>query len=209
MRFYIEQLNEKAMKKIAFLVMLTVCSIAVFAQPEFDLGVKAGLNNSKITTNVEEFSSENINNFHIGAFARLGVGRIYFQPEAYFSSKGGDLKEIVDQNPVNTVSSFNYNSVDVPLLLGVKILKGDAFNLRAMGGPVFGFLTSGDVHGDNRFSEDYFRDSFYGWQYGVGIDAWFLTFDARIENSRTSVYESSDLNSKSKVLLLTLGIKLF
>jgi hypothetical protein len=197
------------MKKIVLLFILTAIVQTGFGQYEFDLGLKAGLNNSKITVNSDDYTASTINNFHFGAFARFNVNRIYIQPEAYYSSKGGDIKEILSPNPLQTVSSFNYDMIDIPILLGVNIIKGDAFNLRIMGGPLLSFITDSSVEGNKaHFSEDYFKDHFFGWQYGIGADFLFLTFDARIENSAGDVYSSSNLNSKNNTILLSLGIKI-
>jgi hypothetical protein len=193
------------MKKILFLIILLVLAVSTIAQPLFDLGIKAGINSSQLTPNVKEFSAENIIGYHAGAFTRVGMGRIYLQPEVYFSSKGGNLKEIKNADPV---AMFGYSSVDVPLLLGAKVFKVSKLNFRAMGGPVFGFITSRNVDGDSRFSVDNFRDRCFGWQYGLGVDIWMFTLDARIENSRSNVYQSSLVNSKNKTLLISLGFKI-
>jgi hypothetical protein len=193
------------MKKILFLIILLVLAVSTIAQPLFDLGIKAGINYSQLTPNVKDFSAENIIGYHAGAFTRVGMGRIYLQPEVYFSSKGGNLKEIKNADPV---AMFGYTSVDVPLLLGAKVFKVSKLNFRAMGGPVFGFITSRNVDGDSRFSVDNFRDRCFGWQYGLGVDIWMFTLDARIENSRSNVYQSSLVNSKNKTLLISLGFKI-
>jgi hypothetical protein len=193
------------MKKILFLIILLVLAVSTIAQPLFDLGIKAGINYSQLTPNVKDFSAENIIGYHAGAFTRVGMGRIYLQPEVYFSSKGGNLKEIKNADPV---AMFGYSSVDVPLLLGAKVFKVSKLNFRAMGGPVFGFITSRNVDGDSRFSVDNFRDRCFGWQYGLGVDIWMFTLDARIENSRSNVYQSSLVNSKNKTLLISLGFKI-
>ncbi|NQU84949.1 MAG: PorT family protein [Mariniphaga sp.] len=197
------------MKKSILIILLTTLVMGVSAQYEFDLGLKAGLNNSKITVNSDNYDPSTILNYHFGAFARINLNYLYIQPEAYYSSKGGDIEEIVSSNPLQTVSSFNYDVIDVPLLLGVKIINEEAINLRIMAGPVFSFITDSSIEtNDSRFSSTYFKDRFFGWQYGIGADFLFLTFDARIENSAGNIYSSSALNSKSNTLLLTLGIKL-
>jgi hypothetical protein len=130
------------------------------------------------------------------------------QPEVYYSSKGGDIENITG-NITELTSEFNYDVIDVPALIGLNIINKPAFKIRAMGGPVFSFLTSSSVEtSDSRFSSDYFKNHFLGWQYGLGADFLFLTFDARIENSSGNIYSSTALNSKSKTLLLSLGIKI-
>jgi Outer membrane protein beta-barrel domain len=197
------------MKKLLFLsILLLICMYLTAGQPIFNLGIKGGLTASELKfSDTWNYSSDNTVSYHIGGFARVGVGRFFIQPEAYFNSRGGDLKEIIDDNPVTTVANFDFSSVDVPLLAGIKFGKGKNFNIRAMGGPIFGFITSKKVEGTSDFNADYFNNHFYGWQYGIGFDIWFLTLDARIESSRNSVYQSSEFSTKNKVYLFSVGIK--
>lgn len=197
------------MKKFIILILFAAIVQTGYGQYGFDLGFKGGLNNSKITVNSENFTPSTINNFHFGAFARINLNAIYLQPEAYFISKGGDIKEIISYNPMEVVSTFNYDMIDVPVMLGVRVIDGKMFNLRILGGPVFSFVTNSAIEGnDELFTTNNFKNQFFGWQYGVGIDFLLFTFDARIENSISDVYSSNALNSKNNSFLLSLGIKI-
>jgi hypothetical protein len=194
------------MKKLTVLSLLLLFVLSVPAQPIFDVGVKAGINNSKITANLDEFNSESILKMHVGAFARIGYGRLYVQPEAYFSAKGGELESSVSE----TVTKFDFNNIDVPVLFGVNVLKRAPVSLRIMAGPVFSFVTSKDVDGDSDFSKEYFEDNYFGYQYGIGVDFWKLTLDARIEHGTNNLYEHPDsgLNSENRTFLVSLGFKI-
>lgn len=197
------------MKKLLFFVFVLMY-LGSEAQSEFifNLGIKGGLTASELKFSDRwQYDSDNTLNYHVGGFGRLGFGRFFIQPEAYFNSRGGDLSEVIDENIVETVANFDFSSVDVPVLAGLKFGKKENFNIRAMGGPVFGFITSKNVEGAPVFDADYFNNHFFGWQYGVGMDIWFITLDARIESSRNSVYQSSDFSTKNKVYLISLGIK--
>ncbi len=194
------------MKQFQISMLFLLISATAFSQPVFNLGIEGGLHSSKITTDLSEYNSESISKAHIGAFARLGYGRLYVQPEAYFSSKGGELN-----SDLYNKAKFDFNSIDVPVLLGVKVIKGGAANVRIMGGPVFSFITSSDVDGNSNFSAQYFKDNYFGYQYGVGVDIWNFFIDARIEQSTNDVYNNPsnpDMNSKNKTLLVTVGFKI-
>ncbi len=195
------------MKKLLFVTVLSMFGFIISAQPVFNLGLKGGLTQSDFSLNRENYTAENILSYHAGAFGRVGWGRIFVQPEAYFNSRGGEIFQ-GDNNPVDVATKFDFSTIDVPLLAGIKLFKGGFFNVRAMGGPLFSFVTSRDVEGP-RFDTDNFRNNFFGWQYGVGIDLWFITLDARFENSSNSVIQTSDFNARSNIFMLSAGIKFF
>jgi hypothetical protein len=195
------------MKKLFLVTVISMIGLALYAQPTFNLGLKGGLTSSDFSLSKENYSAENILSYHAGAFGRVGFGRIFIQPEVYFNSRGGEIfKDEI--NPVNVASKFDFSTVDVPLLAGIKLFKSDFVNVRAMGGPLFSFVTAKEVEG-SRIGVDDFRNNFYGWQYGIGLDLWFVTLDARFENSRNSVIQTSDFNVRSNLFLLSAGIKIF
>jgi hypothetical protein len=192
------------MKKLTFLVALVVITAVTQAQNLFDAGLKAGLNTSKISTQISDFTPQTINNYSFGAFARINLGRIYIQPEAYYNSKGG---EYIDKINLSTVNSFDLKAVDVPVLVGLKLINQKSFNLRVLAGPVFTFVTDKSVKG--QLSETALKDNFFGWQYGAGVDILFVTLDARMQSYSNDLYRSPDFGSKNGTFVLSLGVKLF
>ncbi len=186
------------MKTFAVLCIFLTTALAARAQSPLNFGIKAGFNSSKITTDEGNFDENSITNFVAGAFARVNVESFYFQPEAYFSSRGGELKDV-------TVNSFDMKTVDVPLLLGYKIVNKGLVNLRVNTGPVLSFVTSKDVDATaSVFETGKLKDSIFGWQYGVGLDLLFFSLDLRMENSFGDIY-SGHGDEKSKMFLVTLG----
>jgi len=192
------------MKKLTFLVVLTVLTSLVHAQDFFDAGLKTGLNTSKISTHISDYTPQTINNYSFGAFARINLGRIYIQPEAYYNSKGG---EYIDKINLSTVNSFDLKAVDVPALVGLKIINQKSFNLRVLAGPVFSFVTDKSVKG--QLSESALKDNFFGWQYGAGVDFLFVTLDARMQSYSSDLYSTPDFSSKNGTFVISLGVKLF
>jgi len=192
------------MKKLTFLVILAVLTSVAHAQDFFDAGLKAGLNTSKISTQISDYTPQTVNNYSFGAFARINLGRIYIQPEAYYNSKGG---EYIDKINLSTVNSFDLKAVDVPALVGIKLINQKAFNLRILAGPVFSFVTDKSVKG--QLSESALKDNFFGWQYGAGVDILFVTLDARMQSYSTDLYSTPNFDSKSGTFVISLGVKLF
>jgi hypothetical protein len=201
------------MKKLVFTVLSLLMVGILSGQPVIDLGVKAGATVSTLhfRENIPYFA-KNALKYHLGAFSRVGWGRFFVQPEVYFSSRGGYLKS--GENAYTTaVANFDFSTVDVPLLAGVKILKDEIIQFRLMAGPMLGFMTSRKVEPrptfEQFFSRRYFQDHLFGWQLGLGMDFRRYSLDVRLERSRNSVYQSSDFTTKNNLVLVSLGVKIF
>lgn len=192
------------MKKLTIILIFAVVATAANAQKVFEAGIKAGLNSSKISTDIDDYNPQSVNKFNFGAFGRINLGSFYIQPEAYYNSKGG---EFIDHVDIETLNSFDYKTVDVPALLGLKIIRQENLNLRIMAGPVFTFVTDKSVKG--QLTESAMKDNFFGWQYGAGIDFMFLTLDARMESYSNNIYDTPKFNSKTGTFVISLGVKLF
>ena len=197
------------MKKLTIILLLAVFALTGKAQsPLFELGLKAGVNTSKISTNRSDYTNnltpKALNHYLFGAFARVNFGPIYIQPEAYYNSKGG---EYIDKVNANTINSFNLKTIDVPALVGFKIIDQKPFNLRVMAGPVFSFATSKSVDGTGVFTKANIENNFFGWQYGAGVDFLFLTLDVRGESHASNLYASPDFNTKNANFIVSLGVK--
>lgn len=188
------------MKTFALAFIFLAGSLVVSAQSPLNLGIKAGFNSSKLTTDEGDFDESSITNFVAGAFARVNLKSFYLQPEAYFSSKGGKLED------VEGVNSFDLKTIDVPLLLGYKIIDKGLLNLRVNAGPVMSFVVSDDIKTppESVFDSGKPKDSIYGFQYGAGLDVLFFSLDLRMENSFGDIY-SGHSDEKSKMFLVTLG----
>jgi len=192
------------MKKLLLSVFLLVLTISLFAQMKFDLGIKGGVNFSKISFDPDDYSAESVTKSHFGAFARVGWSRIFIQPEFYFSGKGGDVTSDV----LSTMTSFDYTSMDIPVLLGFRLIKGKAFDLHVVAGPVFSNISSEEVTGDNLANQSFYEDNYMGIQYGLGFDVFFLSFDARMENGLGEFYTNPEgATGKNQTFMLSVGFK--
>src|SRR5665213_540571 len=89
-------------------LLMAVC---ISAKAQFSLGIKGGVNFSKIDD--DNFNGSSRTGYQAGLFARFG-NAFYVQPEAYLSSTGGNF--------ATTDNSFHANvkftNLSVPLLLG-------------------------------------------------------------------------------------------
>lgn len=203
------------MKYLQTLVLLFF-GLSAFSIGPVDIGIKLGSNSSTMITDfdlvlTQNIQEDNINNYFVGAFARINVGRIYAQPEIYFNTKGGIITPIgINEFQIPTQTTFDYQTIDVPVLLGFKVLNRNLVNLRLFIGPVFSYVTANSLKSEiTNLKLDDFKDNYMGWQMGAGVDIWFLTFDASIENSSNVLSTNSLFEAKNRTYLLSVGMKIF
>lgn len=191
------------MNKILFGILFCF-PLYLVAQPKFDLGIKGGLNFSKISLNADDYSAESVTKSHLGIFTRVGWNRVFIQPELYYSGKGGD----VSSNVAGTLTSFDFSTFDVPVLLGYQLIKAKVVDIHLLAGPVFSNIRKNDVTGGGIFEESFYTNRYMSIQYGLGIDVLFLSFSARLENGLGSIYEQNSENVKNNAFMLSVGFKI-
>jgi len=213
------------MKRITLVMLSIIMATGAFAQLPFTLGPKIGFNSSKVVTdfhNANDLKEESKTGFLFGGFLRVNVGgKLYLQPEVYWATKGGDFTTgtvtLSPQFP-NVIYSqeTKLQTIDVPVLIGAKIIDMKVFNLRLMTGPVVSFITSKDVeykiNGTTIQSAPVpagYKDVIWGIQAGAGIDIMNFTLDVRYEWGLNNISDVANANYKSKLLNVSLGFKLF
>lgn len=190
------------MKKI-LLVFVILFPWHLLAQTEIDLGIKGGINYSKVSIYAEDYTAQSITKSHIGIFGRIGWNRVFLQPELYCSGKGGDVTTDI----AGTLASFDFSTFDIPVLLGYRIIQGENINIHILAGPVLSNITKSDLTGGEIYNESFYRNRYLALQYGFGVDVLFLNFSARIENGLENFYDQPDSNAKNNSFMLSVGFK--
>jgi len=219
------------MKKfiIASVMLLTVS--ITYAQLNF--GVKAGFNSSLSLNNSNSISTGNYNlnsvksdlsnGFQAGVFARFGFNKIYFQPEFLYNIGKKDYTmtlQDAQSNDVQLDKKVTISTLEVPLLLGYKLLDLKLINLRAFAGPKLRFNAGSSVDYKNlsagitqdQLSKD-IKAAQLGLEAGIGVDILMFTLDARY-NLIKDMYQTK-LNSKiiddipANTFVISLGYKFF
>lgn len=129
------------MKKIILLTgILLISTSFIYAQADskaVQLGVKAGVNSSKITgDDYDDVKSRT--SFNVGLLAEIPITeRFSFQLEVLYSGQGFDVQENDQDNIFDTDDNVEYqlDYIQVPLLLKVYLVQG----LSIEAGPQFGF----------------------------------------------------------------------
>ena len=186
------------MKKLLIVGLLSVVASAAFAQAQVALGIKAGVNVSKL--NNDDLESSSITAFHGGAFALFKFTALGIQPELLFSQQGSKIED-VSGDPQDLKMSY----MTIPVML--KFYLPGGFNLQA--GPQFGFLNSAELDGDD--IKDSFKSSDMSINVGAAWDAPFgLVFDARYNIGVSDISDDPSIGAvKSGIFQFSLGYKIF
>ncbi|MDM8161728.1 porin family protein [Labilibaculum sp. K2S] len=193
------------MKKIFLAAVICMFSSALFAQlsSPVNFGLHAGLVSTKADTDMSGIKEKADNGMMLGAFLRINLNKWYVQPELNYVSRKSQLEISGDSYDIKT------KSLDIPILLGYKIIKLPAFKLRAFAGPVASFKI--DDSFSKTFKEEYgdpsFKNAVWNAKVGAGVDVWKLTLDVDYEFGLTDV--SSEFLKKNKMVNVTLGFKIF
>ena len=178
---------------VAFL--FTTISFASYSQ--IRLGVRGGLNLSRISGDDDDDNGMKFG-FHLGGMVHVPIkGRLCFQPEILFSTKGTQSKEESD-------SKLALNYVDIPLLLNYRIENGLFFEV----GPTIGVLVSANLKydGDSEDVKDSFKASDVGAAFGVGYRTDMgLSLGLRYQLGLSNIADDNDYTLHNNVMMLTIG----
>jgi Outer membrane protein beta-barrel domain len=211
------------MKKIILLLALLFFSAGVtFGQ--FNFGLKVGYNASKLHTGLDSIKSSFNSGFHFGAFFRIGIKKVYIQPEAYYTMQGGIFNNNLLQG--NWKQKVTVGTLDIPVLVGFKIINLKVVNWRIMAGPMASILINSKIKDENTFigpikNSDINKLNWYV-QVGTGFDVLFLTLDVRyqiglnqmiksaqfVTSSGNTTGQTYNLNATNNMWVVSLGFKL-
>jgi hypothetical protein len=191
-----------------------------FTYAQFTLGLKGGVNTSKIYTDAGSFKS-NFNEsldtktgYVFGLYARAG-NKFFIQPEVLFATKGGKVNVVPLGGGSPVQVNIKTNNIDVPVLIGYKLFKV----LRINAGPVASFK----INEDEKFVQELrnitgnidqaFANATFGYQAGVGITILGFDIDLRKDGSLSEIsnakFGNDDrFNQRISGWQLTLGRKI-
>lgn len=212
---------------------LLTFTFSTFGQT-FNLGLKFGINSQKITTDspningysFSDFKSDAKMGYNIGAFARIGGNKIYLQPELLYSTNKGNTDLLVGSSPSGGLTPGTYNqsldikSIQVPLLLGYKLIDLKLASIRVFTGPAMSVIlnnsrinltNSGVVVDPNLYNPKTFKNNVWNWQLGGGVDVGPIVVDVRYEWGLTNVSDGDVTKigfiNKGNILTFSLGYK--
>lgn len=245
-------------RKILFGIALMFLSGNLLAQLPLSLGVKGGITSStftidkvqniyygdkQLTYSGSEFVQDASNGLSIGLFARLKMKRLFLQPEANFVVRNGKMNLDVQDVEVNTGTEdatvitevsqgIQLSTLDIPILLGVKLIDLRVLKLNIFTGPSASILLNEQMDLTPKFSGntnqevDYkgvsinkpFEEGFdlskeletanWNWQVGAGVDIASFYLDVRYEYGLNDITKL-DFEQKTNMLMFSVGFKFF
>jgi hypothetical protein len=201
------------MKKVSLLMVLILTATMMFGQVKF--GPKIGFNASKLTTSLDSVKTQFKAGFQFGAFVRIG-DRIYLQPELYYTSQGG---EFTHDSTGSWKQSISLASLDIPVLIGFKVINTDLVNLRITVGPVASFIVNKKITDMNSVTGPVEKTDISNTNWyihaGAGVDVWMFTLDIRYQVGLNKIIkevswngQSVNFNTSNNAWIVSLGLKI-
>jgi len=200
------------MKKVLLALILCV-GISQYSNAQLQVGLKAGVNyNSDSFSDVSNDvldGAKSKTGYHAGLWfrAKLPIIGLYLRPEIVYTELTNDVT-YDNSLLVRRTTDFKVRKIDVPVLLGKKILGiGNIF-----AGPSFQYILSSDF-GLNDLSEVSINNFSLGIQLGGGVEFGRLGIDVRWERglskSETKFVDNainSDVNFDTRVNQIIFGV---
>lgn len=210
------------MKKSILTLMIMAVGYTAFSQST--LGIKGSINSYTITTDnpsvgnytFSKFKSDAKAGFDAGLFARLG-NKIYLQPELLYCERNSQTSFVSSTNETG-IQKLSLKTIQVPVLLGLKLLDLKVASIRVFSGPAMSYvLPSSNVKVNNitsgLFDTKNYKNNIWDWQLGAGVDISKFVFDVRYEWGLTNVSSGGGVTNigfvnKGNLLTFSVGIKI-
>lgn len=202
------------MKK--FLILAAIVLFAAdYSYSQFALGIKVGYNASKLSTNLDSIKSDFNSGFHVGIFSRFGK-RLYVAPELQYTMSGSVFSSEGNLSLNNWKQKVKIGSLDIPVLVGLKIIHSDVITWRIELGPQASFVVNKKISEETSvvgpIKEADIKSVNWYLLGGTGIDILFLKLDVRYQYGLNDLIQdvgTSSFNSKNQMWVVSLGWKIF
>ena len=209
-------------KRFIVILCMTVAVILssnLTSYGQFALGIRIGYNANKLSTDIDTIKSEFNSGFNASVWAHFGK-RLYFAPELRYTLSGGVFTEEGNVSTSGWKQKITVGSMDIPLLLGFKIIHSKAITWRIELGPEMSFVLNekvkelNDITGPITTSDINSANWFV--MAGTGIDVLFLNFDIRYQYGLNAMIKdvststgTLNFNSKNNLISVSVGFKIF
>ncbi|MGB0403591.1 MAG: outer membrane beta-barrel protein [Salibacteraceae bacterium] len=181
------------------------------AQIPLNFGFCGGTSYSIYNENLDSLTQQAQMGWQGGVFARVKLKKWYVAADALVSSKPGKF----ESESGNTKGEISLIGMDIPVMVGYKVIKTKVFNLRTFVGPAMHFSFYDDIkttyngekietNNDIKFNSE----AQYSGVAGLGIDVAMITFDMRYIYAFSNWSNSNEVNLNPQMLQGTIGFKI-
>ena len=194
--------------KLRAILLFTLVSTFAFAQFKPHIG----FNWAQLSTEPQDFTHEGRLGFVIGAGFKFGES-FYLEPGIQFSNLGTKLisKDADDNGDIIEHQSY-VQTIRIPVMLGYDFMdKDDFLNLRVFTGPSASIVMGVTSEGLTTTTDDY-ASTIWGWNFGAGLDVWFVYLELGYEMGISDFYSTSKIDhqgTKNNAFYVTAGVNLF
>jgi hypothetical protein len=192
--------------------------IALFASGltygQLALGVKVGYNANKLSTDLDSIKSQVNSGFHIGVYSRIGK-RLYVAPELLYSMSGAVFTSEGNLSTNDWKQKIKIGSLDIPVMVGFKIIHSDFLTWRIELGPQASFNISKKVSDETSILGPIQESSLSSMSWyamgGTGIDMLFLSLDLRYKYGLNKLIEDAGnytFDTQNQMFVVSLGFKI-
>ncbi|MCD0471231.1 porin family protein [Flavobacterium sp. JAS] len=187
-----------------FLVSLISSKVNAQSPLPIHVGIKGGSNYSELPV-TDGFSSKYAVGYFAGAMARFDFKRFYIQNELLYSEKSSKI----EKSSLSTSKNAKWRSLEMPLLIGYKVIDLSTLNVRVFGGGVYSYVLDENISSLNQLKNSYnkFDKSNISYQVGAGVEMWKFTIDFTYQGGLNNV--SKEFNSKVNSFNIGVGYFIF
>jgi hypothetical protein len=191
---------------LSSLLLCITSSVETKAQqtPAFHIGIKGGATFTKTSTETSTLEGKYGFGYQGGVMTRMDIGSLYAQGEALFNKRktSYDIKG-------GSTAKLTWNAIDIPVVIGYKVVNTKDFNVRAFAGGVYSYAFKNNLSTSQALEAGFksFDKSNIGITGGIGADYKNFTVDLRYETGLSSI--SKEFKSKPNSFTLGIGYFLF
>ena len=191
------------------IISILVSLFIVPATAQLTVTPQLGINSAFLTNEITGVAYDAEVGYQLGLNLRFG-DFFHVQPGIYYET----VKKSLALEATSIGGDFSNGYLNIPVLVGIKLIPLKVFDLRLNTGLSFSLLINA---GDNDLglTKDDFKSTTWGWIIGVGVDFVFLSADIGYEFGFTNVIETDITEfidevvaSKANILRVNVGIRL-
>ncbi len=205
-------------KKLLFIVFITLLTTCNYGYSQ-RFGIKFAYSKPALKIdNINQDKNLLYQGYQFGIYGRSD-SRIYLQPEVYYHKKEGKFMNEPGNPDYNSAigtynQSLTLHTINIPLLLGLNVIKHKNFSLHGFGGVQSTVVVDNQISSVYSFSpisKSNIENITVKYFWGAGVDLFFLSFDVRYYTEPSAQISNSNEISFSQpknFYTFNIGLKL-